>query len=141
MSADIVINFDAVTDLLGGVPRFDPSSTIRGSVQIVPHSNVNCRHIYVALVWRTEGRGDRDTGVVSQLDIYQGRLDAGVPTYHDFSFTLPRGPWSYAGHYINIIWQILVTIDVPRAKDIHGGLRFILSPAGRSLSFQAAALR
>ncbi len=132
MSAEIVINLQGVQDTVSNVPRFDPGGTVRGSAQIVPHSTINCRHVYIALIWHTEGRGDRDKGVASQLDVYQGRLDAGVPTYHDFNFTLPRGPWSYAGHYINIIWQIVVTLDIPRAKDIHGGLRFILSPAGRS---------
>lgn len=111
--------------------RFTPGETLKGMVQILPDKNLNCRHLYVRLQWHTEGRGDRDSAVVAEQDLYQGTLSSGMPTYHDFSFTTPRGPWSYSGHYVNIIWEIIVTVDVPMGGDPKATLPFILSPQGR----------
>ncbi len=111
--------------------RFAPNEIIEGTIQVMPDNNLNCRHLYVRLGWHTEGRGDKDSAVIAEMDLYQGTLDAGLPTYHDFNLKLPLGPWSYAGHYVNIIWQIMVNIDVPRAMDPNVTERFILAPPGR----------
>jgi len=75
-------------------------------VQLIPDSgNLNCKHIFIRLQWHTEGRGDRDQQRITQLDVFQGTLQARIPTTYDFAFILPRQPWSYAGYYVNIVWR------------------------------------
>lgn len=117
----------------GGVPggqwmTFKPRQAVEGSVEIVADNNLNCRHFWVRLEWHTEGRGNRDRTVVAEMDVFQGSLGAGIPTYHDFQFMLPDAPWSFAGHYVNIIWEITTSIDIPRAADPNAKQRFILAP-------------
>ena len=110
--------------------RFAPGDTLRGSVQVVPDSDVRANHVWIRLQWHTEGKADRDLGRVAEQDIFQGQLTAQMPVQASFSFSLPQAPWSYAGHYINIIWEVLVEIDVPLAPDLRKGQMFILAPHG-----------
>lgn len=97
----------------GGLMRYEPEQTMRGTIQLTPDSgDLNCKHIFVRLQWHTEGRGDRDEQCIAQLDVFQGTLQARIPTTYNFTFMLPRQPWSYVGHYINIVWEIEVEVDV-----------------------------
>lgn len=113
----------------GEFMRFRPSETLQGSVQVTPQRDMNCRHLFARLLWQTEGRGDRDRGVVGEMDLCQGMLQAGVSRHHSFQFRLPQEPWSYAGYYINIIWQVEVSIDLAMAIDPKAAKAFILTPA------------
>jgi hypothetical protein len=112
----------------GVVPQFEPNQILQGSVQVTPDSDLNCKHIYARLKWHTEGRGDRDDGTAGELDLYQGMLRADTPTYHTFHFTLPDSPWSYAGRYVSIIWELDVSLDVPWQIDPKGSTPFIMAP-------------
>ena len=119
--------------LSGGQPegdllRYAPGEEIAGMATIVPDSELRCNHLYVRLQWHTEGRGDRDESTVAQDDIYQGTLTPNAPISHSFRFTLPREPWSFAGHYVNIVWAIQVSIDVPMARDPVHHQPFVLAP-------------
>ena len=55
-------------------------------------------------------------------------LRAGTPVHYSFRFTLPNGPWSYAGHYVNIIWEVDVSIDLALARDLRDQQPFVLAP-------------
>ncbi len=109
--------------------RFGPGEAMQGSVQVIPQRDLNCRHLYARLLWQTEGRGDRDRGVAEELDLFQGQLQAGTPRHHSFHFRLPEEPWSFAGYYINIIWQVEISIDLAMATDPKAARPFILAPA------------
>jgi hypothetical protein len=109
--------------------RFKPGETMQGSLQITPRRDINCRHVYVRILWQTEGRGIRDRGVAEELDVFQGKLRAETPIYYSFHFRLPDGPWSYAGYYINIIWLVEISIDLAMATDLKATKLFILAPA------------
>jgi hypothetical protein len=112
---------------LSGVRQFRPGEAIQGSISVTPESSLKCNHLNVRAVWHTEGRGDRDRGVGSEVDIYQGELTAGVPFHKAFHLYLPNEPWSYAGHYVNIVWEIEATIDVSWARDPKGSVPIILT--------------
>lgn len=112
----------------GTLTRYRPGETIRGEVLVIPDGDLRCNHLRARLKWHTEGRGDRDQETVAEADLFQGTLPAGMPRQYPFAFELPRQPWSYAGKYINIIWQIEVVIDVPMAKDPTHRQPFILAP-------------
>ena len=111
-----------------GSLRYEPGDDVWGTVQVTPNADVECQHLYIRLQWHTEGRGTRDEGKIGELDVFQGTLSAGVPSAYEFRFTLPREPWSYAGQYINIVWEIAVRLDLPMARDPERGQRFIMAP-------------
>jgi hypothetical protein len=124
---------DFQIEILGGeqvgeVMRFRPGETLQGSVRITPDSDLQARHVYVRLLWHTEGRGDRDQGIAAEQDLHQGTLRKGTPTYYTFHFNIPDQPWSYAGHYVNIIWGLTCSIDLALARDPHDEVTFILAP-------------
>lgn len=112
----------------GTLMRFRPGETLQGSVQVTPESDLVARHVYIRLLWYTEGRGDRDQAIVGEQDVYQGDLRAGVPAYYSFHFRLPDHPWSYAGHYVNIIWAIEASVDLSLARDPREQQPFVLAP-------------
>ena len=117
-----------------GLMIYPPGSTISGRVEIMPRRDIACDHLLLQLKWQTQGKGDRDEQIIDQRDIYQGVLTGGIRITEDFTFTLPVQPWSYAGHYINIVWAIEVKIDIPLAKDVNYSQPFIMAPAGERVT-------
>jgi hypothetical protein len=105
---------------------YQPGSTVQGWVRLTPDGSVNSNRVIACLEWHTEGRGSRDHGRVDQVEIVQGAFSNSVA--QSFSLTLPPLPWSYAGHYINIIWQVLVVVDIPFARDIRREEAIIVAP-------------
>lgn len=112
----------------GELVRFRPGERLQGSVRITPDEDLQARHVFARLRWHTEGRGDRDEAVIAEEDLYQGMLRAGTPVHYSFRFTLPNGPWSYAGHYVNIVWEVDVSIDLALARDLRDQQPFVLAP-------------
>ncbi|BDI31269.1 hypothetical protein CCAX7_33200 [Capsulimonas corticalis] len=115
-------------------PTFHTGQIVRGIIIVTPAANTHCRHLWVSLQWRTEGRGDCDTGVAEKLDCFQGSLIAGVLVQIPFQFTLPQSPWSYSGKYVSIVWEVTVDVDVPWKVNPHGALPFVLTSASRASS-------
>ncbi|MFZ0548491.1 MAG: hypothetical protein WAM60_23790 [Candidatus Promineifilaceae bacterium] len=111
-----------------GFMRYEPGSMISGLVQIVPNEDVNSRRAAVRLRWRTKGRGDTNSESLGETEIWQGNLQQGRPIQKDFSFQLPNQPWSYSGHYINIVWEIFVFVDIPFASDPKFVQPFVMRP-------------
>ncbi len=112
----------------GMTKRFSPEETISGTLLVVPEKDLKCRHLYVRARWHTEGRGDRDSGVGAEVDLFQGTLKAGMPAEYPFELSLPREPWSYAGHYINIVWELEAVIDLRLTKDPRATIEFVMAP-------------
>jgi hypothetical protein len=111
-----------------GLMVYPPGATVTGRFELMPNRDLECRHLLLQLEWHTEGRGDRDGKVIEEADLFQGVLTAGVSIGEDFVFTLPDQPWSYAGHYVNIVWAVSIKIDIPRAKDVNASQPFIMTP-------------
>lgn len=118
----------------GGVMTFAPGELLRGTVTLYPDSDVNCRKAEVHLGWHTEGRGTMFAQKVAAQELFKGNLQAGRPVSYPFEFTLPQEPWSYDGHYINIVWDVTVLVDVPWAKDLQQKQLFVLRPSPQSLA-------
>lgn len=131
---------DFQLSLRGGEDEFDykryaSGSSLQGTVIAIPDQDVNCRRFTVQLLWHTTGRGSRYTETVSELDLYQGTLQAGMPRSFDFDFVLPNQPWSFEGHYINIVWKVQVQVDVAWASDPKDEIAFVLRPSTPADSF------
>ncbi len=112
----------------GGAVRFDPGSTVAGTVTVTPQANLNCNGIKVRAEWHTEGRGDRDQRRVDEMTVFQGVLPGGQPAVLAFRLTLPDQPWSYSGHYINILWELVADVDLPLAINPKSRLPIIVRP-------------
>lgn len=112
-----------------GTMRYAPGAKIEGRVEIHPDQTINCRQILVTCSWWTEGKGNRDEGIVRQETLTVSSIEAHEFLKHEFAYQLPRQPWSYAGHLINIIWGVRVKIDIPMGRDIEEVQRFVLHPA------------
>lgn len=126
MAAEIEITIRG-GDEVGGVRRFEPGGVIQGSIQITPDSDLKCKHIFVRALWHTEGRGDKDEGIGVEQDLFQGELRADTPTYYSYHLKLPQEPWSYAGRYVNIIWEVEASIDLAWARDPKIAERIIMA--------------
>ncbi len=115
-------------DSEGDVVRFRPGEEIIGSVEVVSDGDVRCDHLYIRLTWHTEGRGDRDEATVEELDVFQGTLSSNTPVHREIRFRAPREPWSYTGKYVNIVWAIQVSLDVPMSRDQVHNHPIVLAP-------------
>lgn len=109
-------------------PRYLPGETITGFVDVTTGQDVNCKHLYIRMAWHTEGRGDKDRQMLSEMDVFQGTLYANSPQRFLFTFFAPREPWSYAGKLINIVWAVEVDVDVPWKINPRHEQAFILAP-------------
>jgi hypothetical protein len=111
-----------------GYISFQPNETIRGTLSVFPEEDLECKHLYVRLLWHTEGRGTTYINTVEEFDLYQGTLRNGLPSSYEFTFTLPDQPWSYSGHYISIVWKVEAQVDLAWAKDPKEAAVFVLRP-------------
>jgi hypothetical protein len=93
----------------------------------MPEGNDACRQLLTSLRWSTRGRGDRDQATVATLDLYQGPLYARQPLVRPFHFALPWHPWSYAGHYVSIVWEIAVVADLGVFNKSRAAQPFVLA--------------
>lgn len=124
---------DVDIQLLGGEPAgttilYNPGNLLRAQVIIFTDDDVKCKNIHARLLWRTEGRGTRYEENISEKLLFQGELKAGFPNSYEFSFDLPRDPWSYEGHYVSVVWMVQIDIDIPWGKDIIENKPFVLRP-------------
>ena len=124
---DFTMQIDAA-DFYGGVTRLDPGSLLRGQVRLVSREDIRSRGVRLRLQWFTSGRGDSDRQIIEEVTLAEGDLHAGIPLETDFSFRLPKQPWSYAGHYVNIIWSLNIIVDIPLGRDIVHDERLIVAP-------------
>ena len=108
--------------------RFTPGAIVQGSVQITPEQDLNCRHVFARLQWRTEGRGDEDKEIAAEQDLFQGVLPGGLPRHHSFHLRLPDQPWSYAGQLVRIVWEVEVSIDLAFARDPRASFQIVMRP-------------
>ncbi len=117
----------------GDFMRYEPGSPISGLVQVIPNEDIlKARRTSVRLRWRTAGRGDLNSKSLGEIEISRGSLVKGRPIEKEFQFQLPNDPWSYSGHYISIVWDILVYVDVPLSVDPKHTQPFIMRPAHSS---------
>jgi len=111
-----------------GSLRFAPGDQIEGSVEIFPNNTINCQAVEISVLWYTEGKGRRNEGIVETQRFDVRQIDPQQGFNEQFRVTLPSTPWSYAGHFINIIWAVHVKIDIPMAPDFNQETRFLLLP-------------
>lgn len=111
-----------------GTLRFAPGDTVSGLVEVFPDEIIRCRGVEISVLWYTEGKGRRDEGIVQSWRYDVPQIGPGQGFNEAFSTTLPSAPWSYAGHFINIVWAVHVKIDIALATDFNREARFLMLP-------------
>ena len=112
----------------GELAWFQPAMLISGIVEIIPRENMECRAILIQLKWFTCGRGEMDEEIVSEKKFHPAGLIAEMSMRESFSFMLPAKPWSFHGHYIDLVWAIAVKIELPFRTDVETIQVFVMSP-------------
>ena len=59
------------------------------------------------LFWYTSGKGTQDVGLVDTMTFASPRMD----DHRDFTFALPREPYSFSGTLISLIWAIELIVE------------------------------
>ena len=79
---------------------FRPGETIQGtaswSLAEAPEA------LEVRLFWFTQGKGDRDIGIVETTALDGAGREGG----RDFTFTAPPAPLSFSGKLISLVWAV-----------------------------------
>ena len=84
----------------GDATTFEPASTLKGRALWLLDDDPEA--VEVRLFWHTQGKGDRDLGVVAVE-----RFDApGRVGEQAFAMQLPDRPWSCSGKLISIVWSL-----------------------------------
>lgn len=112
----------------GARRHYEPGSAVRGWIRLTPRDDVNCDRVLTRLEWHTEGRGDLDRHCAAEIVLAGGNLAANTSAIRDFTISVPKAPWSYAGHYINIIWEVIVVVCIPFALDVIRKEQVIVAP-------------
>ena len=106
---------------------FHPGDTISGHVVVETDSDVRCDGLDVVLNWRTHGRGTVATGTVNTLRLFSGEWTGATTLRYAFQFTVPDGPVTYHGHYLNVAWFVNAQADIPWKFDPKAEVEFTLA--------------
>jgi len=88
---------------------FRPGQTIKGTVRW--NLQENPQSLEISLFWHTSGKGTKDVGVVETIKFD----NPGSLGQKDFKFKLPKGPYTFSGKLISLIWAIEAT-TIPTEK-------------------------
>jgi hypothetical protein len=103
---------------------FQPGEELEGTVRW--RLDPPPKSLEVRLFWYTEGRGERDVGLVAALPVASPGPDGHQP----FHFRLPPGPYSFSGKIIDLLWAIEVVVE---PGDRSERLGILMAPAGREI--------
>lgn len=106
---------------------FAPGEVLRGIASWQLESPP--KRVEVRLLWFTTGKGTMDVGVVDTVAFDQpAQLDSQI-----FEFTLPNGPYAFAGSLITLQWAIeLVPVGV-KVKD-PPRVELVVAPGGQRIT-------
>ena len=112
MSASLQILLDPGDCGVPGRPEhFAPGERLTGHIVATVDEPTNCRGLTVTIGWHTEGRGTKDSQPHFEDTLHEGPIEPGGQRF-PFVTTLPEGPLSYAGHYVNVVWHVRARLDL-----------------------------
>ena len=104
---------------------------LSGTVHVQVNQDVRCDGLIVEHFWQTHGQGNTATGPKESSVVFQGNLQAGQAYSYPFRFTVPDGPPTYHGHYLNVDHYIQARVDIPWAIDPKLKEEYLLLPDER----------
>lgn len=104
---DLTIEFDTPRE------RYHPGDEVSGHVVVQTDDSVRCDGLVAELLWKTHGRGNSTSGDAETVELFQGEWVGSTHMRYAFRFTLPAGPVTYNGHYLNVGWFVRARADIP----------------------------
>lgn len=87
-------------------------STVRGIVEVEVGDEVDFRSFEVGFHWRTEGKGNRETGKGGCTVLEEeATWTSGTRRRFPFAVTVPWGPLSYSGKILKVRWALTASVD------------------------------
>lgn len=115
---------------------YEAGDTITGTVHVEVNKDCQCDDLLLLLEWHTHGRGNTVEHRVGQQSLFRGEWAAREHHEYDFETTLPPGPYTYHGEYLNVDWRLSATADIPWAMDPSAEQELLLEPSGTEDRFQ-----
>lgn len=112
----------------GDQTEFRIGETVKGYVQVRVDSNCRCDGLTLTQEWATHGRGNRASGGEQVLRLFRGEWRAGENHSYPFEFTIPEGPVTYHGHYLNVDHYLRAVADIPWAFDPKAERELLVGP-------------
>jgi arrestin (S-antigen)-like protein len=113
----------------GDRTEFQIGETVTGYLQVRVDSNCRCDGLTLTQEWSTHGKGNRASGGEQVLRLYRGEWKAGENHSYPFEFTIPEGPVTYHGHYLNVDHYLRAVADIPWAFDPKAERELLVVPA------------
>jgi len=132
---------DIQIELDEGSPTYEAGDTIRGAVRTEVNKDCQCNNLILSLEWYTHGRGDTVERRVDQQSLFQGEWTAGGYHFYNFELTVPPGPYTYHGRYLNVDWRLRARADIPWAMSPTDESEVLVEPSGNEDSFQKVVNR
>lgn len=96
---------------------YHPGERVRGTLEVHVDDDVKCNGLKVGLRWRTHGKGNSVHEEIVSQTLFEGQWQAGTVWSGPFELELPAGPYTYHGHYLNVVWEVFARADIPWAID------------------------
>ena len=97
--------------------RYRIGEVVAGRVEVRVDADCTCNGLEVTRLWATHGKGNRAQGAEESQTLFTGTWRAGETHDYEFRFTIPPGPLTYHGEYLNVDHYIQATADIPWAFD------------------------
>mgnify|MGYP003673514334 FL=1 len=111
---------------------FQIGETVTGYLQVRVDADCRCDGLTLTQEWSTHGRGNRASGGEQVLRLYRGEWKAGESHSYPFEFTIPDGPVTYHGHYLNVDHYLRAVADIPWAFDPKDERELLVTPSSKS---------
>lgn len=115
-------------ELRGGQQRYCPGDRVEGNATISTGGDEISARVQLALYWKTEGRGDDDTGTVALEELNTEGRQLPPISQLPFSFVLPPLPWSYQGVALKIHWYVGLFLVYRIKRDNFAQVPLIVHP-------------
>jgi hypothetical protein len=106
---------------------YRPAELLAGAFQITGDP-LERYTIELSVLWRTEGKGDEDLGVILFQEWTQGEVPFDFRAPQEFTVELPRSPLSYDGVLVKIHWLARVRLRWPSESEVIAEEPFRLGP-------------
>ncbi len=101
--------------------NFQPGEQIAGSV--LWQMEKEPKKLEIRLFWYTKGKGTEDALITDAKEV----IPVSVQGTQEFSFILPKYPYSFSGKLISLIWAIEFVAE-PSAENARK--EFVMAPQG-----------
>jgi hypothetical protein len=108
---------------------FEPGDRLRATCSIDPPPETSITSYKWSAFWRTEGKGDSDSDVITSTDNDSQEAAGSVASPRNsptFEIELPLSPLTYDGLILKIRWFVAVRVELDGADALEGEAEFQL---------------